>query len=275
MEDYRQRRISLHQTAARDASPAEIVETAAALGCEHVCLFTQAPWADSPFPVVADADIAALRARMDGVGITLLSATSFPLMAETDIAAYEAGLVRAAALGGHLANVRVLDEDRSRRTANFAALGELARSYDIEMTVEFSGFGKKAALPEALDMIRESGFGKLCLDPLHIARTGTALIHLRAVAPDAVGYAQLCDGPLFATAEEFAREGAYNRLPPGDGEFPLLEILGMTPEGMPLALEVPQEALFLSGVSVLERARLAVDGARRLFDRASQSLSPN
>lgn len=273
MEDYRTRRISLHQTAARDASPAEIVETAAALGCEHVCLFTQAPWASSPFPVVGDADVPALRRLMDGHGISLLSATSFPLMPDTAIADYEGGLARAAALGGHLANARVLDTDLNRRIDNFAALGALARSHDIEMTIEFSGYGNKSALADALEMIRETGFGKLCLDPLHIARTGTPLLRLRAAGPDAVGYAQLCDGPLMATEEEFAREGAYNRLPPGEGEFPLLEFLELTPAGLPLALEVPQEELFLKGVSILERARSAVDGARALLEAASQRHS--
>jgi sugar phosphate isomerase/epimerase len=268
MEDFRQRRISLHQVTVRDLSPAELIRTAASLGCAHVCLFTQSPGADVSFPVVADQDVAELRQLMDGLGTSILSTTSFPLTPTTDIAAYDGGLTRAAALGSRLANVRILDDDRARSVDNLGRLGALARSYGMEPTIEFMGFDVPDILDRTLGIIRQAGCGKISMDPLHVVRTRTPISALAALDPAMIGYVQLCDGPLAATREEYAREGAYNRLPPGDGEFPLLDFLDATPSGSPVALEAPQEALLRRGVSAAERARRAVDGARALFEAA-------
>ena len=127
MEDFRRRQLSIHQTIARDAAPAEIIRTARALDCAHVCWFTQAPMAASPFPVVTDDEIAELRKLMDGLGVGVLGTTSFALHPDTQVSDYDAGLAHAAALGAWSTNVRILDTDHSRNADNFGALGALAR----------------------------------------------------------------------------------------------------------------------------------------------------
>jgi sugar phosphate isomerase/epimerase len=186
-----------------------------------------------------------------------------------EIAAFAGGLARAAALGASVANVRILDDDAARSADNLGRLDEAARGHGIEVSVEFTGYGVPHILGWTLDVIRRAGCGKVSLDPLHIARTGVPIEAIRRLDPGMIGYVQLCDGPLKATREDYGREGAYDRLPPGAGEFPLLDLLEATPPGFPLALEVPQERLLGKGASAMERARLAVDGARRLLDQAS------
>ena len=269
MEDFRTRRLSLHQVTARDVSPAELARIAAELGCAHVCLFTQAPFENAPFPVVADQDVGELRRLMDGSGISMLGATSFPLQPQTNVIAYAGGLAKTERLGGALANVRVLDDDVARATDNLSRLGELAGNHGIELTIEFMGLGVPHMLEQTLEMIRQAGHGKLSLDPLHVVRTGVPMADLLQLDRGLIGYVQLCDGPLTATREEYAQEGAYDRLPPGAGAFPLIDFLHATPPGSPLSLEVPQEPLLRRGVSARNRARLAVEGARRLLETAS------
>lgn len=269
MEDFTSRRLSLHQTTARDATPAEIVRTAAALGCPHVCLFTQLPFPNSPFPVVADQEVDELARLMDGLGVSILSTTSFTLTPDVEIADFAGGLGRAAGLGGTIANVRIRDDDLTRTIDNFGRFGDLARSHGIEATIEFMGFDVPHILDQTLEVIRQAGCGKLTIDPLHVIRTGTPIAALLQLDRELIGYVQLCDGLLGATREHYADEGPYNRLPPGMGGFPLIELLHATPEGAPLALEVPQEQLLRRGVSVMDRARRAIDGARRLLEEAS------
>jgi sugar phosphate isomerase/epimerase len=269
MEDFRKRRISMHQIVARDVSPAEIVRLAAELGCAHVCLFTQSPFSPSPFPVVEDGDVDELRRLMDGLGVSILGATSFAMKPELNVADYASGLARTAALGGAIANVRVVDDVKARAFDNFARFGELAQQYGITPTVEFTGYAIPHILDQTLDMIRQAGRGKLCLDPLHVVRTGVSMQALLDLDRDLTGYVQLCDGPLTATREEYGREGGFHRLPPGAGQFPLFDFLNATPAGGPLSLEVPQERLLQSGVSAMERARMSVDGTRRLLEKAA------
>jgi sugar phosphate isomerase/epimerase len=274
MEDLRRRRISLHQVTVRDLSPADLIRTAADLGCEHVCLFTQGAGGAVEFPVVADDDLAELRRLMDGVGVSMLGATSFPLAPATNVAAYEAGIARAAALGGAIANVRILDVDRGRSADNLARLGALAQGYGLAPTIEFTGFDAPEILDRTLDVIREAGCGKISMDPLHVVRTRTPIAALKALDPELIGYVQLCDGPLVATREDYAREGAYDRLPPGQGEFPLLDFLDATPPGAPLSIETPQEGALRRGVGAAERAWRAVEGARRVLETAAARTAP-
>jgi len=203
---------------------------------------------------------------MDGLGISTLATTSFPMTPTLTANAYAASLDRSEQLGSKVANVRFLDNDQSRIADNFARLAELAGSHGIELSIEFTGFRQTRALGQALDVIRHAGRGKISLDPLHVMRTGTSIAELRGLDPRLIGYVQFCDGPLEATAESYAREGGADRLPPGEGEFPLVELLALVPQGMPISLEVPQEPAMLLGVSVLERCRRAVDGMRRVIE---------
>lgn len=266
MENAQPTRLSLHQIVIRDLPPIEVVRLAAELECSHVCLFTQPVKSTVAYPDVADQDVAGLRSAMDGLGIALLGATSFPMTPSIDIGSYAAGLERAARLGGTIASVRIVDDDRARAGDNFARFAELAHSHGIEPCIEFMGYRATDALDRTLDVIRAAGAGKLSLDALHIVRTGTSIDRLRALKPDLIGYVQICDGPLEATEDLYAREGGLDRAPPGEGEFPLQELIAIA-AGRPLSLEVPQEGLLQAGVSARDRARRAVEGARRVIDR--------
>lgn len=259
------RELSLHHLMATEVSAVELVRIAAALNCRHVCLFTQDPGGAVQFPVVADADLPELRAVMDGCGVSAHGLTSFPLTPEVRVSDYAAGLERGAALGGTYANVRVVDADEGRATENFGRLCELAAPFGLEVGIEFMGFGAVDALPQALRIVRAAGRGRIAIDPLHVARTATPLSALQALDPSLIGYFQLCDGPRVASAADYGREGAFDRLPPGEGEFPLAELIAIAPAALPISLEVPTQRWRDAGIPASERARRVVDAARRLL----------
>ncbi|MDB5447244.1 MAG: hypothetical protein JWQ97_2561 [Phenylobacterium sp.] len=262
------RALSLHHLVAPDISAAELVRVAAELGCRQVCLFTQDPNAGLTFPVVADDELPHLRQVMESCGVTAYGVASFGLTPEVDVTAYGPALERGASLGASRANVRILDADESRATDNFAAFAQLCASRGIEAGIEFMGFGASDAFPQALRILQSAGCGKIALDALHVVRTGTPLAALQRLDPGLIGYVQLCDGPLAATPADYAREGAFDRLPPGEGEFPLRELLALVPADFPVSLEAPSERWRAQGLSAHERARRVVDATRRLLAEA-------
>ena len=190
---------------------------------------------------------------------------SFALTAAVDVADFEPALATGAELGATRANVRIADPDESRAAGNFAEFSRLGRRVGIETGIEFMGFGARGAFPQALRILRRAGCGKVALDALHFVRTGTPMAALRELDPDLIGYFQLCDGPLEATADDYGREGAFDRLPPGEGAFPLHALLALVPPDLPISLEVPTASLRAQGFCAEERARRVVEATRRLL----------
>jgi len=231
--------LSLHHLSVMDLSPDELVDVAAELGCAHVCLFSFQPRGAFAMPVVQDGDVAALRRRLDDAGMSVLGTTYFALQADTDIADYQPGLDRSARLGARHANCRVIDRDEARTIDRFGRFAELCVARGLVPLIEPSGHGLRDAQPQALRIIEAVGHGALTLDPLHIARTGTGWEDVEALDPAMVGYVQICDGPAEAGPDDYAREGSQDRLPPGEGDFPLERLVRATPPGMPISVEIP------------------------------------
>jgi sugar phosphate isomerase/epimerase len=263
--------LSLHQLVACDVTPSGLVEIAAALGCRHVCLFTQQAEGGLNFPVVAEQDIPALRRQMDAHGITAWGLASFALTPGLDVETYRGAIERGALLGARRANVRVVDPDEARATDHFAAFASLCTEHGIVAGIEFTGFANADALPQALRIVRAAVCGGIAVDALHMVRTGTTIADLEWEDPDLISYVQLCDGPLAGTAAGYAREGAFDRLCPGDGEFPLRALIGLLHQDFPLSLEVPSERWRAAGVPPLERASRVVASTRRLLDSISHA----
>jgi len=237
------RPLSMHHMSALDLPVARLIEVAAAAGCDHLCLFTQQPGDGGGLPVVDDAALAGVARRMRDAGLTALGVTSFPILPGLDIAGYEPGLARGAALGATRANARIGDPDQCRAADTFARFAEACEAAGLVGCIEFTGYRQPGAMAAARAMIRHAGRGAITLDPLHIVRSGLPWAELEALAPDEIGYVQLCDGLLAGTEADYLREQAEDRLPLGEGEFPLAELLALLPADMAVTLEIPCRSL--------------------------------
>ncbi|MBW8785796.1 MAG: sugar phosphate isomerase/epimerase [Novosphingobium sp.] len=234
---------------------------AAELGCEHVCLFTQA--ISPSLPSVGDADVPALAAAMADAGVSAYGVTSFVVGGPIPLADLERGLARGQQLGAQYASVRIEEPDEARAAEGFAGLAELAARHGLVASIEFVGYGNPELLPRTLRIIEAAGAGALSIDPTHIVRSGASLDLLRRVSPARIGYVQLCDGPAEAPESAYMNEMRYERLPPGEGAFPLAEILSVVPAGRAVSLEVPQASL--ADASAIDRCRRAVEATRRFL----------
>ena len=158
----------------------------------------------------------------------------------------------------------------SRAAENLARLGDLAAEYDMQVGIEFIALSPECpTLEAAADLIRAADHPNVgvCLDCLHLVRSGGSPEDVAALRGELFAYAQLCDGTDLTARSDYESE-VFDRLAPGEGSFPISEILDALPAAIHLEIEAPSLTLQQEGVPALERARRAATGARELLDRA-------
>lgn len=268
MAKFTRRAISLHHLNTPELSAVELIHLAHSLQCEYVCLFTQIPPDATSLPLVDDADVPAVKAALAETGIKVHGVTSFPVVTGTPVEAYRAGLARGQAIGAELTNIRVLEPNLETAREKFAQLVALCLEYGLRPCLEFTGFNKTDALTMAADLIQRVPGSYLTVDALHLVRSGASWDYLRDQnTACAVGYIQLCDGPLIATAADYEREGPYDRIAPGEGQFPLTDMLNLLPNALPLCLEIPSITRRQQGMDATRLATHIVTTTRNWLAR--------
>jgi sugar phosphate isomerase/epimerase len=169
-------------------------------------------------------------------------------------------------LGASVANLRIADSDDARAAQTFAEFAALCRAFDLRPCIEFVGFDDPDTVPRVVRIIDAAGEGALTVDALHVARSGTSLEYLRALDPAKIGYVQLCDGPLRGTLAHYPYEGFFDRMAPGEGEFPLAALIEAMPAHLPISLEVPGQSARKAGMTATDWARHVVETAKGVLD---------
>lgn len=267
--------LSLHQLTALDASPRELIEIARRLAVSSVCLFTHVSEAGAGrYPLVGKGDVGDLRALLDEAGMTLSNIEVFSLDRTRPRDDLDPGLALGAALGATRATAHLhevsSDEEAVDRFAEFAMR---AAAHGIVAGLEFNNFSAVRDVASAERVVRSAGRGSLVLDMLHAVR-GAATTSDVAQASDLIYYAQLCDGPADMPDDGRWREAVGERLPPGDGDFPLIELARPLRADVVFDIEVPQSSARKAGVPAFDRARRAVDASRRLLAKLDEERAP-
>ena len=107
----------------------------------------------------------------------------------------------------------------------------------------------------------------ICLDPLHLARSGGSPADVKALDPKYLPYAQISDGVLDPGEPDLARLGKLGlgtRAMPGEGMLPLREILAALPRDIPLSVELPH-ALAPQGTSARDWAKMTLESTRKFL----------
>lgn len=260
-----------------ELSPPEMVEVAARAGYSQVGLrLLPATPEERHFPLLTDA---ALRRqtleRLRDTGIQVSDVEILRLRPETRPADFLPVLECAAEFGARHLLVAGNDDDEARLTANFAELCDLAAPFALNPHLEFMPWTGVPTLTQAARIVEASGRDNACVlvDAFHFDRSGGSHADLAKIAPQRMGYIQLCDvpGPRPAEMAEIIRQARSERRFPGDGDADLPRLLAALPQDIPLSLEVPTERLREQGVSALERARLALDKARAVLAQLPQA----
>ena len=110
----------------------------------------------------------------------------------------------------------------------------------------------------------------LLIDTMHVTRFGASAEDLRSTPAERIGYIQLSDTTMQRRMEHYAEEAMYERMTPGEGELPLLDMLAALPQDRVVGLEIPMRASAEAGVSAYDRLLSCVNSARLLLARASE-----
>lgn len=89
--------------------------------------------------------------------------------------------------------------------------------------------------------------GKVLIDALHLFRSGGTVADVQAMDAHLIGALQLCDAPLQgpdpSDTPAILAEARAGRLPPLEGELPLVELIQVVPSTTPISVEVPMAPL--------------------------------
>lgn len=164
-------------------------------------------------------------------------------------------------------NVVSIEPDFDRNVEQFGALLGMAEALGMEATLEFAPIFGISNLQAALDALQAVGSPnfRLLVDVLHFVRSGATAADLARLDPERVGYVQLCDAPLVSSFERYLEEARSERLPPGQGEFPLMELLQAVRRDVVVGLEIPMLAQAQAGAGPHERLRGAVAATEELL----------
>lgn len=254
--------------------PVEFVHMAADLGCTHISTGLQPmpgnPHGYAPWSLLNDGELRrsmqrALRER--GVSVSL--GEGFLIRPGTNISDRLAELEVMRELGAQRVNVVSLEPDANRLRDECATFVEMAAKIGCITELEFLPRTAVNTLSRALEVVRDVGSDtfKVLIDAMHFFRSGSTVADLARIDKNLIDYLQLCDVPLVSRFSDYADEARYERLPPGEGELPLQQLIDALPQVHVIGLEIPMRSKAEAGIGPLERLRDSVATARELLTR--------
>lgn len=252
--------------------PVEFVALAADLGCHHISIGLE-PMPDNPhgyprWSLREDRSfrqemLAALRDRDVDVAL----GEGYLIRPGLDIRDQAADLGLMAELGVKCVNAVSIDPDLSRTYDQYGAFAELAAAAGMKASIEFMPGLPIGDLVSAVGVVKHVNqpHFRLLIDCMHLMRSGGGAADLAALDPAMIGHIQICDAPLKADMANYAMEAKCERMVPGTGELPLLDILRVLPGDVVVSLEVPMLAKAKAGISPMERLQPCVIAVRQIL----------
>lgn len=259
-------KLSLDSLTFTDTAPPVAIRAAAEAGFDACSLWVIPP-ALFPSPLLNPGLERECAAIIADTGIEVIALEVFDLHSLEGVEQARPLLEMGARLGGKaVLAINYSKADRSEAADILAAFAEAASGFGLATNVEPVCGGQSQTLAEVEDLIRRSGADVgICFDPHHLIRAGGGLDEVRAVSPGLIRYAQVCDGPIPQPPEIAATEAICERLYPGDGQFPLLDLLRAVPRDLPIGIECPSLSRAQAGVSAADQAREAMTKLKRLL----------
>jgi sugar phosphate isomerase/epimerase len=261
---------SLAHLTVLELSPPDVVTTAAGAGYQYagVRLLPSSPGGPA-YDLMHDAAMlreTLVRIRDTGVGVFDLEIVR--LNPETDVRSFLPFLETGQKLGARAVLVAGDDPEEARLTERFAAFCDIAAPFGLTADLEFMPWTHVPDLVTAMRVVGAAARpnGGILVDALHFDRSHSRAEDLPGLPREWLHYAQLCDAPAeySATTEALIHTARAERLFPGEGGIDLARILCALPRDLPISLEVPTLTL-AKHVPAVERARRALDGARRVL----------
>jgi sugar phosphate isomerase/epimerase len=253
--------------------PVEYINLAADLGCKHISLGLAPLIPTAHFSAWSLRNDAALRRDVAAVlrdrGVSIGMGEGLIVFPGVDLS----GRIGDFDLLREFCVPRVvicsIDPDRNRTLDQFAIATQMADKVGMETVIEFGACFPAVDLAAAQEAIRISGSRncRLLVDTLHVSRSGLTAKDLAVIDPETIGYIQLCDAPRAFTKETYAQEASFDRMPPGEGELALHELLSVLPKSRPVGLEIPMLTESLGPTGLRGCISRCVTAARSMLEQ--------
>lgn len=258
--------------------PIEYVHLTADLGCRYITtgMVGFAPVKALNYPPFSLRDEPRLRedliAVMDDRGVSISLGEGLLIAPGVDVRSYAADLDVMAELQIPRINTVSLEPDRARAFDELAVLTALAAERGISTCIEPVVGLSIADLPSAIAAVEyvDRDEISLLIDTMHVARFRASADDLRSISAERIGYIQLSDTTMQKRTEHYAEEAMFERMGPGEGELPLLDMLTALPEDRVVGLEIPMRSRAEAGVSARDRLLPCVENAKSLLARAHE-----
>ncbi len=265
-------RLALEFISTLGMPPVAHIELAASLGVTGLG-FAPGPIAANPHGYPAwnlrtdPALLRATKAALAANGVRLTLGEGFLIMSGIEIADAVTIMDVMAELGAPMVNTIVMEQDRARAFDQFALYAGMAAERGMLACLEFMPMMWPIDIHEAAAFVADSGAGnaRVLIDAMHFYRGGSSAADLARIDPAAIGYVQICDVPIPAVNPDYGMEARDNRLPPGEGDLPLGELLSALPRDVTIGLELPMAARAEAGIGPEDRLRPAIAAARELL----------
>jgi sugar phosphate isomerase/epimerase len=226
-------KIGLAPTTLMRAMPMEYVGAAIEAGYDTIGLRLYPSPGMFYSPIVGNPELMRdVQHQLDDAGIQVLEMLTCYLQPETDLDAMRRSLEYAAQLKTPYCLVIGDDPEWNRMVDTFARHCDMAAEFGMTDAIEAPVNTRVVnSLELALKLIDDAGRQNavLCLDPVQFFRAGHTVDMLKDVDPRLLPYTQICDGTSMTAMAPYCM--------PGDGMFPLFDLLDALPAGLPLSLE--------------------------------------
>jgi len=176
-------------------------------------------------------------------------------------------------------NVLCVSSDPDRE-ATIDKLGQISAHggrAGIRVNLEFGLFTAVRTLAAAsaiLDQISSPNLYVL-VDSLHLTRSGGTPADVRSLPHARISYVQLCDAPCPGAdpsdPQQIIEEAIDGRVPLGQGDLPLVELVRSLPGGIPIAIEERSSRLRAGWPELNARARACYESTSRFLDACDEN----
>jgi sugar phosphate isomerase/epimerase len=254
--------LSLH----RPTSPV-MVCAAAAAGYQGVGLRLALPGGKLAPECIDDKALAALGQLTRDEGIEVFEISNVELVADFDLDAARRAIAAGAELGARYLQVVDWDPELARAIDNLGRLTALAVEAELRVAFEFMAYSNAPRIEDARELLAtlEPDQGGIILDILHFVRSGGVADALVGSRNDDIAFVQLCDGHADPPPRDRLRnEAVTDRLPPGEGAFPIAGILHALGCQGTISVEAPCREL--AGRPLDEQARILHAACSRFLE---------
>jgi sugar phosphate isomerase/epimerase len=260
--------LSLDCITLTNTTPQDLIRSASIAGFDLVSLWLQPP-SRYPLQLVTPAIERECIALLTDMNVRVHAIESFDISSPAAIASYRPMLECGARLGAKAAAaLHIRNTNLAEVSDSLGAFVELAKECGLGVNVEPIAMCQTATLVQARDLIRSAGVDAgIVFDVYHLVRTGGTVQDLRSIDPTLIRYVQVNDAPVAVTPEVMRHEAAEERLFPGEGEFPLIELLRAVPTDVPWGIESPGLRRARSGMSAEIQATVGMAAMLRLIDK--------